>query len=112
MSDAFNSQTGFNSQLELQDAPPELVKPPQNTPKKVYVLGGVGLVILVTAVLTLLFVRPTPPPPVAVADPTPTIQLRSSGIKLELLEAAQLLEAADPNAALQPPPALDMKLAF
>ena len=112
MNDSFGTQTGFNAQLELHEAPPELQKPPQAKSKKVYMIVGVGFVTLVLSVLAMLLMRSKPEIPQEIIEPTPTVQPKSTGIKLELLEASQLLEAADPNSALQPPPAVDMKITF
>lgn len=112
MTDSFGTQTGFSEQLEIHEAPPELNKLPRAKSKKVYVLVGVGFTALVISVMGVLLLRPKPEIPQEIVVPTPTVQPQSTGIKLELLEAKKLLEAADPNTALQPPPAVDMKITF
>lgn len=112
MSDTLNSQTGFNEQLELHEAPPELDKPQEKKSKKVYLLIGFGIVIFLFMIGLLIMTRPAEPQPIEEVVPTPSVQPRSTGLKLELQEAESLLEAADPNKALQPPPAVDMKVTF
>ncbi len=108
----YTSQTGFTSQLELHDVPPELNKPSSPQQKKVgaLLLGVVLLVVGITLLAVIL--KPDPPPPPASIEPSPTALPRSTGIKLEFEQAEHFLNAADPNTVLQPPPAVDMKTTF
>jgi flagellar basal body-associated protein FliL len=112
MSDALNSQTGFQAQLEHHEAPPELETPKQKKSKKLYLLIGLGMTLFLLVVGLLIVMRPAEPQPAEEVVPTPSVQPRSTGLKLELQQAESLLEAADPNQALQPPPAVDMKITF
>jgi hypothetical protein len=105
-------QSSFEMSQEVLQAPPSRPGESPNSRKKMWLLIGIGIFILITTLVVLGSPRRIEVLPNATPIPTPTPFTKTSGLRQELEGLNRKIQEANPDDVLVSPPQVDMNIEF